>query len=222
MTNKVDWKNHIIAFFSALLGILIAFQLEDYRDDRQDKERLGITLNAIKKEIERNRIIYQTNVTKLSDFLEYFELRELTNEKGELKLNTNKFARMKAKRSDRYRNWILLKQQNDTTSIFDTHWTFIIDTAPESGVSTSSWQAGLYEGVLNRLDNNTLSQLTQIYEWVGKDIGLNEREFYENLALSDITKIGPFIVYYKKIIAVQQFKLDMIDKHYNQINWSEK
>jgi len=222
MTNKIDWKNHVIAFFSALLGILIAFQLEDYRDDQQEKEKLRITLNAIKKEIESNRIIYQTNITKLSDFLEYFKLRELTNEKGELKLNKDKFERMKAKHSDRFLNWILLKQQNDSTSIFDTHWEFFIDTAPETGISTSSWQAGLYEGILNRLDNNTLSQLTQIYEWVGKDIGLNEREFYENLVLSDITKIDPLIVHYKKIIAVQQFKLDMINKHYSQIDWSEK
>jgi hypothetical protein len=222
MTNKIDWKNHVIAFFSAMLGILIAFQLEDYRDNRQEKEKLRVTLNAIKKEIENNRTIYQTNINRLSDFLEYFELRELTNEKGELKLTKDKFERMKAKHPDRFRNWILLKQQNDSSIIFDTHWEFTIDTAPETGVSTSSWQAGLYEGILNRLDNNTLSQLTQIYEWVGKDIGLNEREFYENLTLSDITKIDPLIAHYKKIIAVQQFKLDIINKHYFQIDWSEK
>ena len=222
MTSRIDWKNHIIAFFSALLGILIAFQLEDYRDDRQEKEKLAVTLYAIKKEIESNRIIYQTNIAKLSDFLEYFELRALTNEKGELKLNRAKFEKMKVKRSDRFRNWILLKQQNDSTSIFDTHWEFTIDTAPETGVSTSSWQAGLYEGVLNRLDNNTLSQLTQIYEWIGKDIGLNEREFYENAVFSDTTKIEPLIHYYKKIVAVYQLKLGMINKYYNQIDWSKE
>jgi hypothetical protein len=218
MANKIDWKNHAIAFLSALLGILIAFQLEDYQEDRQEKAKLSVTLNSIKKEIESNRIIYQANITKLSDFLEYFELRELTNEKGELKLKIDKFQRMKEKYPDRFRNWILLNQQNDSTFIFDTHGDFIIDTAPQTGISSSSWQAGLYEGILNRLDNNTLTQLTQIYEWVGKDIGLNEREFYENIIL-EITNIDPLIAHYKKIIAVQQFKLGMINRIYDQIDW---
>ena len=67
---KIDWLNHFIAFLSALFGILIAFQLEDYRDDQKEKEELQITLNAIKKEIENNQKIYRTNVKTLSDFLD--------------------------------------------------------------------------------------------------------------------------------------------------------
>ena len=60
MKNKlsnIDWSNHIVAFFSALLGILIAFQLQDYQDDQKEEEELQITLEAIKKEIENNQNI---------------------------------------------------------------------------------------------------------------------------------------------------------------------
>jgi len=62
MKNKIDWLNHGIAFLAALLGILIAFQLDDYQEDQQRKKELQITLSSIKKEIESNRRIYRFNV----------------------------------------------------------------------------------------------------------------------------------------------------------------
>ena len=35
---KIDWANHIIGFFSALFGILIAFELEEWRDEKNQIE----------------------------------------------------------------------------------------------------------------------------------------------------------------------------------------
>lgn len=46
MKSKIDWVNHLIAFLSALLGILIAFQLEDYQEKQQEKEKLQIALTS--------------------------------------------------------------------------------------------------------------------------------------------------------------------------------
>jgi len=36
--DKIDWLNHMIAFLSALLGIVIAFQLEDFQEDQKAQE----------------------------------------------------------------------------------------------------------------------------------------------------------------------------------------
>ena len=72
MKTKLDWPNHIIAFFSALLGILIAFQLEGYRDTRKDNEELKSALISIKSEIDNNFNIYETNVEQLGIWLEYW------------------------------------------------------------------------------------------------------------------------------------------------------
>lgn len=220
MRNKIDWINHSVAFFSALLGILIAFQLEDYQDRRQENEKLEVTLGAIRSEIENNRRIYQTNVEKLTDFVEYFELNGMVDGKGELVLEDEKFERMKLRSPGRFSEWVLVRRGNNGTSVF-TNCEFVIDVAPETGISTSSWKAGLFEGVLNRLDHDKLSKITHIYEWVEKDIGLNERDFYENSILNDITLIAPIIDHFKKIVVVQKFKLGIIDSYYNEIDWDQ-
>lgn len=52
---KIDWPNHIVAFFSALFGILIAFELDEWKESRKD---VAIAENAyvrLKQEIDINR-----------------------------------------------------------------------------------------------------------------------------------------------------------------------
>lgn len=39
--SKIDWRNHFVAFLSALLGIFIAFQLENWREGRIERERVS-------------------------------------------------------------------------------------------------------------------------------------------------------------------------------------
>ena len=78
--HKIDWRNHFVAFLSALLGILIAFQLEDYSDNKQKEEELEIIIKSIKVEIQNNLGIYETNVRRLSEWLEYYSFHEQMNE----------------------------------------------------------------------------------------------------------------------------------------------
>lgn len=217
MTNGIDWKNHSISFLSALLGIFIAFQLEDCQDDRQEQARLKITLGAIKDEIETNREIYRKNVTQLTAWLEYFKLQDQVNQKGELSLPTARFEQMRNEHPSRVEGWKVISRSNDSVSL-ETNGHFLIDVIPETGISTSSWQAGLYEGILNRVDNSTLSKLTRIYEWTEKDIGLSDREFYED-AIAEISNTTVIVNHYGKVAKVQQFKLDMIDRVYREIDW---
>ena len=91
MKNKIDWINHLIAFLSALLGILIAFQLEDYQDKQREKEELQITLTAVKNEVENNIKIYQTNIEQLSAWLDYYDLYALSMRKGDVEVNKFEF-----------------------------------------------------------------------------------------------------------------------------------
>lgn len=60
---KIDWPNHIIGFFSALFGILIAFELEEWRDQRNQVEIARIAFENLKKEIENNRTTLHENVS---------------------------------------------------------------------------------------------------------------------------------------------------------------
>src|SRR5689334_2332389 len=72
-TSKVDWLNHLIAFVSALLGIFIAFQLDDWQERRSQQEKVRISLEAIRKEIDGNLEIYKSNIDSLSPFMDHIE-----------------------------------------------------------------------------------------------------------------------------------------------------
>lgn len=60
---KIDWPNHIIAFFSALFGILIAFELEEWRDQRKEQQLAASAFTNLKNEVDLNRNILHENVT---------------------------------------------------------------------------------------------------------------------------------------------------------------
>ena len=59
---KIDWPNHIIGFFSALFGILIAFELEEWRDQKNQVEIAQIAFENLKKEIQINQNSLHENV----------------------------------------------------------------------------------------------------------------------------------------------------------------
>jgi len=69
---KIDWSNHIIAFLSALLGILIAFRLEFIREEHQEQEQLDKALIVIKEEIENNLKIYKSNSDSICAWIDYY------------------------------------------------------------------------------------------------------------------------------------------------------
>ena len=69
---KIDWPNHIIAFSSALLGILIAFRLEFFREEHQEQEQLDKALLVIKEEIVNNLKIYKTNSDTICAWIDYY------------------------------------------------------------------------------------------------------------------------------------------------------
>jgi hypothetical protein len=52
---KVDWPNHTIGFFSALFGILIAFELDEWRERKKEAELAFNAWQKMKQEIEINQ-----------------------------------------------------------------------------------------------------------------------------------------------------------------------
>jgi hypothetical protein len=60
---RIDWPNHLIGFFSALFGILIAFELEEWRDQKSQAETARIAFENLKKEIQNNQTSLHENVS---------------------------------------------------------------------------------------------------------------------------------------------------------------
>ena len=52
---RIDWANHFMSFVGTCLGVLLAFYLANYHENKRNQERLELAMTNIKKEIERNR-----------------------------------------------------------------------------------------------------------------------------------------------------------------------
>jgi hypothetical protein len=82
---RVDWPNHLIGFFSALFGILIAFELEEWREAKNHQEDARNAFEKTKKEIQDNKNALHVSVNTnlhLLDLLEV-ELLPFINERLE-------------------------------------------------------------------------------------------------------------------------------------------
>lgn len=220
---KIDWLNHFIAFLSALFGIYIAFRLENFRENQQEKERIQIIEKAIRNEIENNLMIYSQNVEVLSDWLEYNTfIWDKTDDKGQLVVGINEMSKMTEKHPTRLKDCELIKTLNDTLSIYKIG-EFIVDVVPMTGLSTSSWKAGIASGLLNSMDYSIVNNLTKIYDWVEKDIGINEKDFYENILgvrNKNTVFIDNLVSDYNTIVITYSFKQERIQEIYDKIEWT--
>jgi len=219
---RVDWPNHVVGFLSALLGIYIGFRLEGVREDHQERKRIEIVKQSIKNEIENNLRIYEQNIEALSDWLDYYAIcsEKLDGEKH-LILGTSEYRKITSKHPTRFTNLKQIRTLDDTLSVFD--WSPVVDVAPATGLSTSSWKAGIASGLLNSMDYALVDNLSAIYDWIEKDIGANEKDFYENmlgLRSNDITNLRQLVLDYQIIVKIYAFKRDRIRRIYDNIQWT--
>jgi hypothetical protein len=60
---RIDWPNHFVGFFSALFGILIAFELDEWKEDRKDDKIADNAFVRMQQEIDMNRNMLRGMVT---------------------------------------------------------------------------------------------------------------------------------------------------------------
>ena len=74
---KIDWPNHAIGFFSALFGILIAFELDEWRERNNDFEVAAIAYGKLKQEVGINQSVLHETVSINLDLIALLEERLL-------------------------------------------------------------------------------------------------------------------------------------------------
>jgi hypothetical protein len=222
---RIDWINHTVGFLSAVLGIYIAFRLENYREEQQEKEKVRIVKAALKKEIEDNLKIYKTNITELSGWLEYndFYDRKWDVKNGGLVIGNHELTFMSKKQPHRFASLKEIKLINDTLKVFDLK--FMVDVAPATGISTSSWKTAVASGILNSMDYSLTTKLSQLYDWTEKDIGTSEKELFENFLgvnkKEDSADLDKLVTHYRNILKVHTLKYDQLTRINSGINWNE-
>ena len=148
---KIDWSNHIISFFSALLGILIAFRLEFFREEHQEKEQLDKALLVIKEELESNLNIYKTNSDQLCAWMSYYNSVVDTFSTGDnLEINVGAIQGISASAwQSAINSGIVAQMEHDDvfklTSIYD--W-----TSRDLGVSDSKMIEDHLDGGYDNID----------------------------------------------------------------------
>ncbi|WP_296618980.1 hypothetical protein [Marivirga sp.] len=212
---NIDWKNHLISFLSALIGLVIAFRLEEYRENSEEMDRLETAYELVIKEIESNIKIYDDNVTEIGYWLIYYEaVKDLVDGKAysiEIPLKTYNIIHMDSTKLGRLtyikiietgekglaKEWInqdlVVDFKGDSTvklSIADSlsghvELNIPVDYLPKAGISTSAWKSSVNSGIFTKLSPLKLSNLTKVYYWIENNLGRNEYEFYEDMIKID-------------------------------------
>ncbi|HEU5289179.1 MAG TPA: hypothetical protein VFU05_00970 [Cyclobacteriaceae bacterium] len=217
---KIDWLNHFVGFLSALLGIYIAFRLENYRETEQELAKTKVIERTIWAEINNNIKIYEENVEKLSGWLEYYHFNaSRRQESGLIAIGKNELSYITSKYPNRYKALKMEKEVNDTLALYGSNT--LLDVVPTAGITTSSWRAGETSGLLNSMDYELVHNLSKIYEWVEKEIGPTDKDFYNSIIGNRMTDIETVVGHYSVIVKSQELKLQEIKRILEEIKWTE-
>jgi hypothetical protein len=213
---KIDWLNHTIAFASSVIGIFIAFQLDDWQERTSRREEMEVTLKAIKAEIETNLYLYHENDSILGLFVEYFDFCDANSHDGGLLLSKKDLADALNRFPGRFDDAKLIRKINDSLALYDVIRK--VDVIPASGISTANWEAATASGILAQLDHNRAVLLTQVYEWTTKNLGYSDDQLYGTLIsqsynFKDLTKS------YQLIARVSEIRYQQMRQYYEKIEW---
>lgn len=160
---SIDWPNHIIGFFSALFGILIAFELDQWRQDRQEQE---IAKNAF----EKLKLEVQVNNNSLHEMIRSNQTQiNLMTERVVDFLNTDlQFTGTRVNAdSINYSKELMSVIFIDTTS-----WTgkqqyppvhIVLGNLLQPIIHNSAWESAKATGALNFMDYEQVLSLSSLY-----------------------------------------------------------
>ncbi len=74
MAKKIDWTNHIIEFVTVVIGILLAFGLNNYNQTNEEKSRAVQHMDGIEREMEYNLKYLEKKYPYHKDLLDSLQL----------------------------------------------------------------------------------------------------------------------------------------------------
>ncbi len=205
----IDWHNHTITFISTIIGILIAFQLEDWRENREEQAKINKAELSLLNELKRNKVGLETTIKINKDWLLYADFITSHTYDDYLACTQQELDSAIKMHPTRFSNSNFIKKLDQTTNLYgmsfevDVHFIFQIETA--------TWEAVKSSGTLNFIEQSHVFWYVKTYKELERRLStLDERELMEKLG-----NYGSSITLYNLVTDQTrgyEIKLDYLDR----------
>jgi len=213
---NIDWPNHVIGFFSALFGILIAFELDEWRERHNQKELADIAFNRMLAEIEFNQNILHANVNANMERIHVLdELTEKLNDRLLFVGDTTEVDSI----NQNYADYILVEKRADSRHAgLPVH--IVVSSLVMAPQHTSAWESAKATGALNFLGFERVIALSSVYNYANI---IEELKVIHTLSKSadDITTKAQLKLYLgevEKSLRIVQRELSTYDQFVSILN----
>lgn len=218
---NIDWTNHFIAFLATVIGIIIAFSLEDWNDSRKEKEAVHQAMNSLKSELKSNFEIINNNLNRLPKFtglnrvILKYRISDIPDDlKVILVCSKNQFDSLRQIYQNEISEESIIQKAGDSKITFYTYWDGFF---PER-LNFDNWEAVKSSGLLYKFKHGQMITINRVYSHLQRNpSGVSEDDIVLmqvqdkklNLDLFD-EKIGSFRF-------SNEMKLSFTDSDYKSI-----
>ena len=158
---RVDWPNHLIGFFSALFGILIAFELDEWREAKNNQEEAHNAFDKIKQEIQINKGALHEAVKTNLQFLELLELELVPHidDKLDYKGSSKEAVEINAKVQAIAR----INLTDTLSSSIKSPITINMGSLLHPTLHYSAWESAKATGVINYIEYEKVLTISYLY-----------------------------------------------------------
>jgi hypothetical protein len=174
---NIDWSNHLITFIATLLGILVAFQLDDWNNTRRQDEAIRAAIGSLKSELEANFRIINDNLGRLPNFtglngaILKFRVSEIPDDLNvTLVCNRSQFDSLRSIYPDRIKEESVVRRKNSKVE-FQAPWDGFF---PER-LNFDNWDAVKSSGILYAFRHDQTIAFNRVYSHLQRNTaGVNE------------------------------------------------
>ncbi|MDL5049200.1 hypothetical protein QQ054_24605 [Oscillatoria amoena NRMC-F 0135] len=157
---NIDWPNHVIGFFSALFGILIAFELDEWRERHNQQELADIAFSRMLTEIEFNQGILHANLNENLDRIRVLD--RLTEKLNDQLLFVGE-ATLADSVNQHYPAYIHIESGQAGPSGSPVH--IVVSSLSMIPQHTSAWESAKATGALNYLGYERVIAISSVYNY---------------------------------------------------------
>jgi hypothetical protein len=182
--SKIDWQNHLVAFIATFIGIIIAFELEDWNDSRKDQQAINVAIQSLRDELQadtmlmRRTLRYLPRFTGLNGAILKFRTGEWPEEgDATLRCTPAQFDSLKVLYPEGVTDAAVARRIGTTGVEFTAGWEGFI---PER-LRFDNWMAVKSSGLLYKFNHEQMTTFVSVYSFLERN--------YTGVSEDDIVKM---------------------------------